>query len=64
VVLEGGFTLISTLAVEEEVQAGTLRALPVSGADLTRPLRAVRRARPAAQPDARRFWRYLSDSPR
>jgi DNA-binding transcriptional LysR family regulator len=59
-VLDGGFTLISRLAVEAEVRAGTLRALEVTGADLTRPLRAVRRRRPALPADASRFWRFLS----
>jgi DNA-binding transcriptional LysR family regulator len=58
-VLDGGFTLISFLAVEAEVAAGTLTALQVRGVDLTRPLRAVRRRRPAAQGDARRFWGFL-----
>lgn len=59
-VLDGGFTLISRLAVEAEAQAGTLRALPVSGADLTRALRAVRRRRPAPSPAARRLWEWLA----
>ncbi len=59
-VLDGGFTLISRLAVEAEVQAGTLCALRVAGADLARPLRAVHRRRPALDADALRFWRYLS----
>jgi len=59
-VLDGGFTLISRLAVEAEVQAGTLRALAVSGVDLTRPLRAVRRRRAALRADATQFWRFLS----
>ena len=58
--LDGGFTLISRLAVEAEVRAGTLRALEVTGADLTRPLRAVRRRRPALRADAKRFWAFLS----
>ena len=58
-VLEGGFTLISELAVEAEIRAGTLRKVHVAGVDLTRPLRAVRRRRPAAQPEAGRLWRYL-----
>jgi DNA-binding transcriptional LysR family regulator len=57
-VLDGGFTLISRRTAEAEVQAGTLRALPVSGADLTRVLRAVRR-RPALPPAAQRFWTWL-----
>lgn len=60
-VLDGGFTLISRLAVEAEIQARTLCALRVVGADLTRPLRAVRRRRPALDADAKRFWRYLSE---
>jgi DNA-binding transcriptional LysR family regulator len=59
-VLDGGFTLISRLAVEAEVHAGTLCTLPVTGVDLVRPLRAVRRRRPALHADAKRFWAYLS----
>ncbi|HLH64376.1 MAG TPA: LysR family transcriptional regulator [Solirubrobacteraceae bacterium] len=58
-VLEDGFTLISRLAVEAETRAGTLCAVPVAGVDLRRPLRAVRRRRPAAAREAARFWRYL-----
>jgi DNA-binding transcriptional LysR family regulator len=60
-VLDGGFTLISSLAVEAEVKAGTLRALRLTGVDLTRPLRAVRRRRPAPRGDARRFWEFLGE---
>lgn len=59
-VLDEGFTLISRLAVEAEIQAGTLHALRVTGVDLTRPLRAVRRRRPALRADAKRFWTYLT----
>jgi len=58
-VLGGGFTMISRLAVEAEVQAGTLHALPVTGADLTRPLRAVRRRRPPLRGEPGRFWAFL-----
>jgi DNA-binding transcriptional LysR family regulator len=57
-VLGGGFTLLSGLAIEAEIRAGTLYALPVAGVDLTRPLRAVRR-RTAPPPPAQRFWRHL-----
>jgi DNA-binding transcriptional LysR family regulator len=57
-VLGGGFTLLSPLAIEAEVRAGTLCALAVAGVDLTRPLRAVRR-RGALTPPAQRFWRHL-----
>ncbi len=60
-VLDGGFTLISLLAVDAEINAGTLFALRVAGADLVRPLRAVRRRRPAPDANAKRFWRYLSE---
>src|SRR5437762_1026541 len=58
-VLDGGFTLISRLAVEAEVQAETLCALRVTGAQLKRPLRAVRRRRAAVRGAARLFWRFL-----
>lgn len=58
-VLDGGFTLVSRLAVDAEVAAGTLRALPVTGADLSRPLRAVRRRRGPLRADARRLWGFL-----
>ena len=58
-VLEGCFTLLSKLAVEQEVTLGILCALRVTGVDLTRPLRAVRRRRLVPRADARRFWRYM-----
>ncbi len=58
-VLDGGFTLISRLTIETEMLAGTLSALPVQGVDLTRPLRAVRRRRSSASPEAARFWRQI-----
>ncbi len=60
-VLGGGFTLISRLAVEAEAQAGTLHVLRVTGVDLRRPLRAVRRRRPAPRGDSRRVWEFLVD---
>lgn len=59
---DGGFTLISRRAIEVEEQAGSLRALPVSDVDLTRPLRAVRRRRPGAVGGPKRFWRWLETS--
>jgi DNA-binding transcriptional LysR family regulator len=58
-VLAGGFTLLSERAVEREVAAGTLRAIPASGVELPRALRAVRRRRPALQGPARAFWTWL-----
>lgn len=59
-VLDGGFTLISRLAVDAEERAGTLHALRVDGVDLSRPLRATRRRRSSRSPAAQRFWRYMS----
>jgi DNA-binding transcriptional LysR family regulator len=58
-VLAGGFTLLSERVVASEIAAGTLAAIPVSGVDLRRSLRAVRRARPAPQGPARAFWLWL-----
>jgi DNA-binding transcriptional LysR family regulator len=58
-VLAGGFTLLSDRTVADETAAGTLAAIPLSGVDLRRTLRAVRRARPALQGPARAFWLWL-----
>lgn len=58
-VLAGGFTLLSERAVEPEVAAGALRAIPVSGVELRRTLRVVRRSRPALQGPARALWLWL-----
>jgi DNA-binding transcriptional LysR family regulator len=54
-----GFALLSERVVASEIAAGTLAAIPVSGVDLRRSLRAVCRARPAPQGPARAFWRWL-----
>ncbi len=56
-----GFTIISSLAIEEERRAGTHVALPIRGVSLARELRAVRRRRPAPEGPARRFWRWLAE---
>ncbi len=58
-VLAGGFTLLSERAVELEVAAGALRAIPVSGVELRRTLRAIRRTRPALARPARALWSWL-----
>jgi DNA-binding transcriptional LysR family regulator len=58
-VLGGGFALLSERAVEAEIAVGVLAAIPVSGVDLQRTLRAVRRTRPVLQGPARAFWRWL-----
>jgi DNA-binding transcriptional LysR family regulator len=56
-VLDGGFALLSRLAVEEEVASGILSAVPVHDLDLRRELRAVRvAARPGS---ATVFWDWL-----
>jgi DNA-binding transcriptional LysR family regulator len=53
------FTIISSLAIEDERRSGALRALHLNGADLRRPIQALRspEAPPAAPGD--RFWRWL-----
>jgi DNA-binding transcriptional LysR family regulator len=57
-VLDGGFALLSRLAVEEEVANGSLAAVPVSDLDLRRELRAVRlAARPGV---ASALWDWLA----
>jgi DNA-binding transcriptional LysR family regulator len=58
-VLAGGFALLSERVVAADTDAGVLVALPVSGVQLRRSLRAVRRTRPALQGPARAFWRWL-----
>ncbi len=62
----GGFTLMSRLAVTDEIHAGTLRALPVLDLDLSRELHAVRAARrPAAGGgDGAAFWALLTEAAR
>jgi DNA-binding transcriptional LysR family regulator len=58
-VLQDGFTLLSALTVEPEVHNGTLHAVSVEGADLRRPLRAVRRYGQGGGIATRRLWRFL-----
>jgi DNA-binding transcriptional LysR family regulator len=55
--LDGGFALLSRLAVEEEVASGTLAAVPVRDLDLRRELRVVRSA--ARPGPASAFWDWL-----
>jgi DNA-binding transcriptional LysR family regulator len=61
-VLNGGFTLISRRAAAAEVQAGTLRALAVTGVELSRVLRAVRRRRRTLPVAAQRLWEWLGQN--
>ncbi|HEX3803451.1 MAG TPA: LysR family transcriptional regulator [Solirubrobacteraceae bacterium] len=61
-VLGGGFALLSARTVAAELDTGTLAVVPVSGVDMTRTFRAVRRSRPALQGPARSFWRWLEQT--
>jgi DNA-binding transcriptional LysR family regulator len=59
-VLDGGFTLLSRLAVETEVQLGTLATIAVAGADLGRDLVAVRLRERGVSASAQTFWTFLT----
>jgi DNA-binding transcriptional LysR family regulator len=60
----GGFALLSTLAVDAELTAGTLHALHLREGGLDRELQAVRRAaRTRRDPAATAFWTWLTASP-
>jgi DNA-binding transcriptional LysR family regulator len=58
-VLDGGFTILSRVAVEAEVGAGTLHTVTVRDIDLTRDLQAVRDGQPDRGSAAARLWRWL-----
>jgi DNA-binding transcriptional LysR family regulator len=58
--LAGGFSLLSTLAVEAECRQGVLRAIPLRGLGMTRELQAVRDPRARASALAQRFWAWLA----
>ena len=58
-VLDGGFTLLSRLAVQVEERSGEIAVLTVTGADLRRQLRAVRLRRRRLTGDAGSFWAFL-----
>jgi DNA-binding transcriptional LysR family regulator len=68
-ITSGGFSLLSRLAIADEVRAGTLVACELGSVDLSRELRAVRLARRGGAPGgpgfgggpaARRFWSWLT----
>jgi DNA-binding transcriptional LysR family regulator len=60
----GGFALLSTLAIESELTAGSLHALHLKEGGLERELIAVRRAgKPRRSTAAQAFWRWLTTSP-
>jgi DNA-binding transcriptional LysR family regulator len=55
----GGFALISELALEPDLTAGRLVALPLKGVDIERSLIAIRRAGGRPHDGAKRFWDWL-----
>jgi len=68
-IISGGFSLLSRLAIGDEVRAGTLVECELASVDLSRELRAVRLARRgsaggdpalAGGRAARRFWAWLA----
>lgn len=59
VVRDGGFTLISRVAIEDEDARGELRAIPLAGIDLRREFRAVRLRKPSLASTPARFWACL-----
>lgn len=56
----GTFALLSTLVVAAELEAGTLRGLPIAGIELTRELHAVRLADGPRSQAGGAFWRWLT----
>jgi DNA-binding transcriptional LysR family regulator len=56
----GGFALISELALEPDLAAGRLVALPLKGVEIERELTAIRRPGAHRNEQARRFWSWLS----
>ncbi|MBN8867924.1 MAG: LysR family transcriptional regulator [Solirubrobacterales bacterium] len=56
---DGGFTLISDLAVAAELRAGSLAALRITDIDLGRDISAVRRRNGNHDEPSRSFWRWL-----
>ena len=59
----GGFSLLSRLAIEAELAAGSVHALPLRDGGLHRELRAVRRRGPASAA-TRAFWAWLTALPK
>lgn len=56
----GGFALISELAVQDEVRAGSLATVPLEGAKMERILFAVRADHAFPSNATKRFWEFLS----
>lgn len=60
-VLADGFTILSTVAVEQEVRTGTLRSLTVQDVSFDRELRVIRSRHDESRSAAQRLWRWLRD---
>ena len=58
-----GIAIVSSTAVEREVQAGVLRAMPITGLELKRPLVMFYRHGKYFGPMARDFMQYARDYP-
>jgi len=58
--LDGGFTVISNLALRDELASGVLAAVPVAGVNLERELIAIARRQPPLPAQAKAFWRFLA----
>jgi DNA-binding transcriptional LysR family regulator len=61
-VLDGGFTILSTIAIETEQAAGQLRGLRIDGAHLTRELLAAKHPDTRLGRAATHFWSWLANS--
>jgi len=59
----GGFALISELALEPDLGAGRLVAVPLKDLEIERALIAIRRAGGRPHDEARRFWAWLPTAP-
>ncbi len=57
-----GISILSTIAVAEELQAGTLKALPVQGLDLKRSFYLTRHRQRSTSPLCKAFIKFLEDN--
>jgi len=62
-IADGGFTLISRLALDPQISAGQLVAIPLEGLRIERSLKAIRIAGGSHRDAGRRFWRWLEAEP-
>jgi len=57
-----GISILSTIAIEEELQTGTLKALPVQGLDLKRGFYLTRHRQRSVSPLCKAFIKFLKSS--